>query len=80
MLARRKRAVGVGLGSRALSADATQTSLCAWLPAIALTGVLLNAVLGWWWADPAAAVLMTPIIANEGVQARRLRARCPRGF
>lgn len=76
LLARRKRAVGVALGSRALSADATQTSLCAWLSAIALTGVLLNAVFGWWWADPAAALLMTPIIANEGFEAFRGEVTC----
>ena len=76
LLARRKRAVGMALGSRSLSADATQTSLCAWLSAIALSGVVLNAALGWWWADPAAALLMTPIIANEGVQAFRGEVTC----
>jgi divalent metal cation (Fe/Co/Zn/Cd) transporter len=67
VLARAKRRVAVAMGSRALAADATQTSLCAWLSAIALVGVGLNALLGWWWADPVAALAMVPIIAREGV-------------
>jgi divalent metal cation (Fe/Co/Zn/Cd) transporter len=70
-LARAKRRVGVSLGSRALAADATQTSLCAWLSAIALAGVALNAALGWWWADPVAALVMVPIIAKEGIEGVR---------
>ncbi|HEV2642023.1 MAG TPA: cation transporter [Candidatus Elarobacter sp.] len=71
LLARAKRRVARGLSSRALEADATQTSLCAWLSAIALAGVLLNAVAGWWWADPVAALAMVPIIAKEGVEGIR---------
>ena len=67
LLARAKRDVARRLSSRALDADATQTSLCAYLSAIALAGVALNALFGWWWADPAAALLMTPIIAREGL-------------
>lgn len=54
-----------GLG--ALEADAAQTSLCAYLSAIALAGVGLNAALGWWWADPVAALAMLPIIVKEGL-------------
>jgi divalent metal cation (Fe/Co/Zn/Cd) transporter len=65
-LARASRRVARALGSRALEADATQTSLCAYLSAIALAGVGLNAAFGWWWADPVAALLMVPIIAREG--------------
>ena len=79
MLARAKRRVAEGLGSRALSADANQTSMCAYLSAIALAGVALNAVAGWWWADPVAALCMTPIIlseALEGVQAKAHRDCC----
>jgi divalent metal cation (Fe/Co/Zn/Cd) transporter len=38
---------------------------------IALAGVGLNAAFGWWWADPAAALVMVPIIANEGIQGLR---------
>lgn len=71
LLARAKRRVAARLESRALAADARQTDLCAWLSAILLGGLGLNALWGWWWADPAAALLMVPIIAREGVQALR---------
>jgi divalent metal cation (Fe/Co/Zn/Cd) transporter len=67
VLARAKRRIARALQSRALEADAAQTSLCAYLSVIALAGVGLNAALGWWWADPAAALVMVPIIANEGI-------------
>lgn len=69
LLARRKRKVAGDLGSRALEADSRQTDLCAYLSVILLGGLLLNALLGWWWADPVAALVMAPIIANEGVGA-----------
>lgn len=71
ILSRAKRHVARALSSRALEADATQTSLCAWLSAIALAGLALNAALGWWWADPVAALAMVPIIAKEGVEGVR---------
>ena len=71
MLARASRRVARALGSRALEADAAQTSLCAYLSVIALAGVALNAAVGWWWADPVAALLMVPIIAHEGVEGLR---------
>jgi divalent metal cation (Fe/Co/Zn/Cd) transporter len=70
-LARASRRVARALGSRALEADAAQTSLCAYLSVIALAGVALNAALGWWWADPVAALLMVPIIAREGLEGLR---------
>jgi divalent metal cation (Fe/Co/Zn/Cd) transporter len=70
-LAWRKRRVARALGSRALESDSRQTSLCAYLSAILLGGLLLNATLGWWWADPVAALVMVPIIVNEGVEALR---------
>jgi divalent metal cation (Fe/Co/Zn/Cd) transporter len=76
VLARAKRKVAHALDSRALEADAVQTSLCAYLSAIALMGVALNALLGWWWADPVAALLMVPIIAKEGVEGLRGGDRC----
>ena len=75
-LARAKRRVAVTLGSRALTADATQTSLCAYLSAIVLVGLLLNATLGWWWADPVAALCMVPIIAKEGIEGVRGEQAC----
>lgn len=76
VLARAKRRVARELGSAALEADATQTSLCAYLSVIALVGVALNAFLGWWWADPAAALAMVPIIVKEGVEGIRGEPRC----
>ncbi len=75
-LARAKRRIAVALGSRALSADAMQTDLCAYLSAITLAGLVLNAALGWWWADPVAALVMVPIIAKEGVEGWRGDDHC----
>ena len=76
LLARAKRRVGVELGSRALTAEATQTALCTWLSAILLAGLGLNAWLGWWWADPVAALVMIPIIVREGVEGLRGAPPC----
>ena len=71
LLVRAKRSVAAAIESRALDADATQTALCTWLSAILLGGLLLNAIAGWWWADPLAALIMIPIIVNEGIEAIR---------
>ena len=71
ILARAKRRVAAEITSRALQADARQTDICAYLSAILLAGLALNATLGWWWADPVAALAMTPIIAKEGREALR---------
>jgi len=75
-LAWQKRTVARALASPALQAEATQTSLCACLSAIALIGVGLNAALGWWWADPVAALAMTPIILKEGIDGVRGQNEC----
>ena len=69
LLARKKREVAALLNSRALQADSRQTDICAYLSAILVSGLLLNAFFGWWWADPVAALVMIPIIAKEGVEA-----------
>jgi divalent metal cation (Fe/Co/Zn/Cd) transporter len=79
LLARAKRRVAAGLGSRALEADSRQTDICAYLSAILLGGLLLNALIGWWWADPVAALVMVPIIAREGVEALRGETCCGDG-
>lgn len=71
LLARSKRKVASLISSQALRADSKQTDLCAYLSAITLVGLALNAVLGWWWADPAAALLMVPIISKEAYTALR---------
>jgi divalent metal cation (Fe/Co/Zn/Cd) transporter len=69
LLARAKRKVGRQLGSHALQADATETTLCVWLSAIVLAGLLLNAALGWWWADPVAALGIVYVAFREGREA-----------
>jgi len=58
LLVSAKRRVARGIGSKALEADATQTAICTYLSAILLGGLLLNATLGWWWADPVAALII----------------------
>ncbi len=78
LLAHRKRQVALRINSRALESDSHQTALCAYLSAILLGGLVLNALLGWWWADPLAALIMVPIILNEGAEALRgERCDCP---
>jgi divalent metal cation (Fe/Co/Zn/Cd) transporter len=71
LLVRAKRKVARGIQSSALMADAKQTEVCTYLSAILLAGLLLNALLGWWWADPVAALIMVPIIVKEGADALR---------
>ena len=76
LLARAKRKVATALGSRALRSEAQQTQLCTYLSAILLAGLTLNALFGWWWADPSAALIMVPIIGREGVEALRGHDSC----
>jgi divalent metal cation (Fe/Co/Zn/Cd) transporter len=76
-LAWAKRRVAIRMQSTALEAEAKQTSLCAYLSVIALGGVGLNAFVGWWWADPVAALAMVPIIAREGVHGIRREPKEP---
>lgn len=70
-LARAKKDVGVKLGSRAMVSDSKQTNICAYLSVILLVGLILNALFGWWWADPVAALIMIPIIVKEGIEGLR---------
>lgn len=76
LLARAKRRVALAMKSGALAAEARQTLFCTYLSAILLAGLLLNAVLGWWWADPVAALAMVPMIAKEGIDGLRGRSVC----
>jgi len=76
ILSRAKKGVGNELRSAAMKADAKQTDFCVYLSAILLAGLLLNAFLGWWWADPVAGLVMTPIITREGVTGLRGDACC----
>lgn len=76
LLSRAKKQVGKELNSAAMNADAKQTDFCVYLSAILLAGLVLNAALGWWWADPAAALTMVPIIAKEGFDGVNGKACC----
>jgi divalent metal cation (Fe/Co/Zn/Cd) transporter len=68
-LAYLKQRTAVALGSRALAADAVETWVCSYLSLVLLVGLGLNAILGWGWADSAAALAMLPLIIKEGWEA-----------
>jgi divalent metal cation (Fe/Co/Zn/Cd) transporter len=70
-LARQKRRTGQALGSRALVADAQQNYACWYLSIVTLSGLALNALLGWWWADPVAALGIAVLLVREGLEALR---------
>jgi divalent metal cation (Fe/Co/Zn/Cd) transporter len=76
VLARAKRRVAVGIGSGAMTADSKQADFCMYLSIILLGGLLLNALFGWWWADPVAGFVMVPIIAKEGIGGIRAKTCC----
>lgn len=76
LLSSRKRRVAAQISSAAMVADAMQTQLCAYLSAVLLGGLLMNALFGAWWADPLAALVMVPMITREGIEAVRGRACC----
>ena len=59
------------LGSRSLRADAFESVSCAWLAAATLAGLVANAALGWWWADPVAALAILPLVVKEGLEGLR---------
>jgi divalent metal cation (Fe/Co/Zn/Cd) transporter len=71
LLAFAKRRTGSAMNSATLLADATETLLCSYLSAILLVGLVLNATVGWWWADPLAAVGIAYLALREGVEAWR---------
>ena len=66
LLARGKLRIANALDSRALRTDAYEAVCCAWLAVTTLGGLALNAVFGWWWADPAAALAIVPLLIREG--------------
>lgn len=71
ILATAKRSTGRRLGSVTVAADSQQTWLCTYLSVVLLTGLVLNAALGWWWADSVAAVVIAALAVREGVDAWR---------
>lgn len=68
-LARAKRRTAIALGSRAMEADAFQTTACWWLSLIVLAGIVVNALTPWWWADAVAAIAMCVFLIREGREA-----------
>lgn len=64
-----KRRTGSALGSQMLLADAAESLFCAYLSATVLVGLILNSALGWWWADPVAALVVVPLVVKEGREA-----------
>ena len=70
-VARAKRATGEALGSKALIIDAFQTTTCMWLSATTLAGLAANALFGWWWADPVAALVLALLVLREALEAWR---------
>jgi len=66
-----KRRVGRRLGSAATVSEASQNLICAYLSIALLVGLLANALAGWWWADPAAALVIAGVAAREGVESWR---------
>ena len=71
LLARAKRRVGHKLNSSATVSEAAQNQLCAYLSIALLVGLLANALAGWWWADPAAALVIAALAAKEGIDSWR---------
>jgi divalent metal cation (Fe/Co/Zn/Cd) transporter len=71
LLSMLERRTGRELGSASVVADSKQTLICSYLSAILLAGLLLNSALGWWWADPIAALAIAALAAREGIEAWR---------
>jgi divalent metal cation (Fe/Co/Zn/Cd) transporter len=65
-LASAKRRLARSLNSKAMVADAFQTTACWWLSVATLGGFALNGLMGWWWADPLAALVIASLIIKEG--------------
>ena len=66
LLARAKRRIGQRVNSAATVSEAEQNQICAYLSITLLIGLLANAIAGWWWADPAAALVIAGVAAREG--------------
>ncbi|MGI9085676.1 MAG: hypothetical protein ACR2FE_10380 [Aeromicrobium sp.] len=64
-----QRRTGRAIHSNAVYADGTQTLLCTYLSVVLLLGLVLNATLGWGWADPVAGLAIAAVAVREGVEA-----------
>jgi divalent metal cation (Fe/Co/Zn/Cd) transporter len=75
-LVARKRKLAVEIDSRSLKADSTQTLLCTYMSAFLLVGLVANALLGWWWADPVAGLAIAALAVREGIELWREEDFC----
>ncbi|MEO7269806.1 MAG: cation transporter [Knoellia sp.] len=75
-LSRAQRTTGRELGSGTVVSDSKQTMLCTYLSAVLLVGLLANALLGWWWADPLAGLAIAAVAVREGLESWRGEACC----
>ncbi|MFC9689113.1 cation diffusion facilitator family transporter [Kribbella sp. NPDC056951] len=71
-----QRRTGKALGSNSVVADGTQTLLCTYLSAVLLIGLVLNATLGWGWADPIAGLIIAAVAVREGIEAWKGEGCC----
>ncbi|MBX7267316.1 cation transporter [Micromonospora sp. Llam7] len=76
ILSAAQRRAGRELGSASAVADSKQTLLCTYLSAVLLVGLAANSLFGWWWADPAAALVIAAVAVKEGRDAWRGDACC----
>jgi divalent metal cation (Fe/Co/Zn/Cd) transporter len=76
LLARAKQRVGRRLNSSATVSEASQNMICAYLSIALLIGLGANALFGWWWADPAAALVIAAVAVREGRESWRGEACC----
>ena len=76
LLSAAQRRAGRELGSASAVADSKQTLLCTYLSAVLLAGLALDGAFGWWWADPAAALVIAAVAVREGRQTWRGEACC----
>jgi divalent metal cation (Fe/Co/Zn/Cd) transporter len=76
LLARAKGRVGSQLHSSATVKEGAQNMLCAYLSVALLVGLLANAIAGWWWADPAAALVIAAVAVKEGRESWRGEGCC----
>jgi divalent metal cation (Fe/Co/Zn/Cd) transporter len=76
LLARAKQRVGRQLGSRATESEGAQNMICAYLSVALLIGLGANALLGWWWADPLAGLVIAGVAVREGREAWRGEDAC----
>jgi divalent metal cation (Fe/Co/Zn/Cd) transporter len=76
LLARAKERVGRKLNSSATVSEGSQNLICAYLSVALLVGLGANALFGWWWADPAAALVIAAVAVREGRESSRGAGCC----